>query len=160
MEKKMRGWLLFIAIVMLLLAACSKEEKAEDDCTRADEEEEVIVEEEPDRGAVLCIRHRSLVFYQKRKVHVAQFLRRLTIIRLQGHNQALVMQISSMNLQQKAISQGFWHYSKVNCLKKSGLSAVRGIILSISQKDLMHFTWRTAIAQMPNNCCKIVLWIM
>ena len=49
------------------------------------------------------------------------------------------MLILSMNLQRKAISQGFWHYSKVNCLKKSVLFAVRGIILSISAKGLDAF---------------------
>ena len=54
MEKKMRGWLLFIAILLLLLAACSKEEKAEDDVPEPIEEEiEVVVEEEPVQGPTL-----------------------------------------------------------------------------------------------------------
>lgn len=54
MEKKMRGWLLYIAILMLLLAACSKEEKAEDVVPEPiEEEEEVIIEEEPVQGPTL-----------------------------------------------------------------------------------------------------------
>lgn len=53
MEKKMSGWLLFIAILLLLLAACSKEEKAEDEDISEPIEQEVVVEEEPVQGPTL-----------------------------------------------------------------------------------------------------------
>lgn len=54
MEKKMRGLLLFMAILMVLLTACSKEEKAEDAVPEPIEvEEEPIVEVEPVQGPTL-----------------------------------------------------------------------------------------------------------
>ena len=47
MERKMRGWLIYLAIILLVLAACSKKETLENPSSELEEdEEEVLVEEE------------------------------------------------------------------------------------------------------------------
>ncbi|WP_342514362.1 DUF3048 domain-containing protein [Sporosarcina sp. FSL K6-1522] len=47
MDRKMRGWLICMAIILLVLAACSKKETLEDSLPELEEdEEEVLIEEE------------------------------------------------------------------------------------------------------------------
>lgn len=47
MERKMRGWLIYLAIILLVLAACSKKETLEDPSSELEEDEVLVEEEEP-----------------------------------------------------------------------------------------------------------------